>query len=124
MKAKSSISELLSSYYHFSKSAGEPRATAIVGAPNAGKSTLLNSLIGSERSIVSNIAATRDVVEARIKLPSGRWIRILDTAGLRGLDHRFSEENNPHAILEKRGIDLGLESADLAAFINLGEKVR
>lgn len=56
---------------------------AIVGAPNAGKSTLLNALLNEERAIVSAIAGTtRDTIEDEIHL-GGITFRFIDTAGLR-----------------------------------------
>ncbi len=59
---------------------------AIVGAPNAGKSTLLNRLVGEERAIVSDIAGTtRDFIEESLTLEGIRF-RFIDTAGLRHTD--------------------------------------
>ena len=56
---------------------------AIVGAPNVGKSTLLNALLGEERAIVSDIqGTTRDTIEDTINL-SGITFRFIDTAGIR-----------------------------------------
>jgi tRNA modification GTPase len=59
---------------------------AIVGPPNAGKSSLLNALLGEERAIVAEVAGTtRDVIEERFFI-DGVPVRVLDTAGLRESD--------------------------------------
>ena len=54
----------------------------VYGAPNAGKSSLINALLAEDRLLVSNVAGTtRDFVEVRLMLPSGE-IRLVDTAGI------------------------------------------
>ena len=75
-------------------------AVAIVGAPNVGKSTLLNRLLNEDRAMVSEIAGTtRDVIEERVNI-GGVLFRFLDTAGIRATDDR----------LERMGIDRTMES--------------
>jgi tRNA modification GTPase len=79
-------------------------ATVILGEPNAGKSSLLNLLVGTSRAIVSpQPGTTRDFIEERINVgPHG--LRLVDTAGL-----------NPHAAgLELQGVEKTLECAECA----------
>jgi tRNA modification GTPase len=86
---------------------------AIVGPPNAGKSTLLNCLAGREAAITSDIAGTtRDVIEVRMDL-GGYAVTFLDTAGLR-------DSSDP---VEKIGIERGViraKAADMRVFLGSG----
>lgn len=64
---------------------------AIVGAPNVGKSTLLNALAGRDAAITSSVAGTtRDVIEVRMDL-GGLAVTLLDTAGLRDSDDEVEQ---------------------------------
>ena len=66
-------------------------AVAIVGSPNAGKSTLLNALLKDDRAMVSDIAGTtRDVIEESLILNDVRY-RFLDTAGIRATDDALEQ---------------------------------
>lgn len=81
--------------------ARRPMTIAITGRPNAGKSTLLNQLLGRERAITSPIAGTtRDAVDAEWEW-EGRRIKLIDTAGLR----------------RKAKVDEGLEQMSVSAAI-------
>ena len=80
---------------------------AIVGAANAGKSTLLNSLLGEDRAIVSDIAGTtRDTIEETLNL-DGILFRFIDTAGIR---------ESPDTI-EKIGIDRAYQKLSQAEIV-------
>jgi tRNA modification GTPase len=86
--------------------------TVICGRPNAGKSSLLNLLLGSERAIVSDEAGTtRDTIEETIVL-DGVPLRLVDTAGLRGEAGGIEREGMRRALLEAGRADLLLVVRD------------
>ncbi len=105
----SSISEVLSR----SEVASKIRSgftVAIVGAPNVGKSTLLNNIAGRQAAITSDVAGTtRDVLEVRVDL-KGLPVTFLDTAGLRETDEKI--ENLGITMAYKRASE-----ADLRIFL-------
>ena len=81
-EARAGLSALLATYERGRYIAGGVPCV-LVGRPNAGKSSLLNALVGYDRAIVTDVpGTTRDTVEARCKL-GGVVLKLIDTAGLR-----------------------------------------
>lgn len=86
----------------------EGLVVAILGAPNAGKSSLLNALVGRDAAIVSARAGTtRDVVEARLDL-GGVPVNLADTAGLREASDEIEAEGVRRALLRAETADVRL----------------
>jgi tRNA modification GTPase len=90
--------------HHYGELLRDGIRTVIVGEPNAGKSSLLNRLVGSERALVSaEPGTTRDYIEERLMM-GAHCLRLIDTAGL----------NPTPASLEKLGMEKTLEQASRA----------
>ena len=85
-------------------------SVAIIGKPNAGKSTLLNTLLNENRAIVSDIpGTTRDTIEEVINI-GGILFRLIDTAGIR---------QHTHDVIEAAGVERSLEKMEQAGLVIL-----
>ena len=86
---------------------------AIVGDTNAGKSTILNALLGEERAIVSDIAGTtRDTIEETLNI-NGKTFRFIDTAGIRDTDDTIEKIGIERAFKKISEADIILGILDL-----------
>ena len=93
--------------------AERPLKLAIVGRPNAGKSTLLNRLLGEERMITGpEPGLTRDAVAVRLRDTDGTEVELVDTAGLR----RRARVEQP---LEKMSVSASIEALKMAEVVVL-----
>lgn len=96
--------------------------TVFIGQPNAGKSTLLNTLIGSDRAIVTEIAGTtRDTIDADWSY-EGLLFKLIDTAGLRETDDRVEAEGVKRSRLAFEQADLVVYLKDLSVPLSADEK--
>lgn len=95
---------------------------ALVGRPNAGKSSLLNVLAGEDRAIVTPIAGTtRDFVEAQL-LSEGVRVTLIDTAGLRASDDQVEKIGVERTLQKVRDVDLIFYVCDAQSGISAEER--
>lgn len=95
--------------FHDGQSLKSGFSLCLIGAPNVGKSSLMNALCGKERAIVTNIpGTTRDILEEEVQL-AGLHFRLIDTAGIRITDE----------VIEKEGVRRSEKAAQEADLILL-----
>lgn len=92
--------------------------TVIVGKPNAGKSSLMNALVGTDRAIVTDLAGTtRDILEEQIQL-KGLSLQIVDTAGIRKTEDAVEKIGVERAKEAVKDADLVLYVVDSSAVLD------
>ena len=110
VSVRESIQQILNSFHEKASLCRLPLAV-LYGAPNAGKSSLVNALLGEDRVLVSNVpGTTRDFVEVRLFLPGGE-VRLVDTAGIAD---RATDELDALSMKKSKEI---LEEADLKILV-------
>ena len=114
VSVRESIQQILNSFHGKASLSRLPLAV-LYGAPNAGKSSLVNALLGEDRVLVSNVpGTTRDFVEVRLFLPGGE-VRLVDTAGIAD---RATDELDALSMKKSKEI---LEEADLKILVVDGD---
>lgn len=102
--------EKLRDTFHEGKALSQGLSLCLLGAPNVGKSSLMNALLGKERAIVTEVAGTtRDLIEDDLRL-GGLHFRLVDTAGIRATDERIEQEGI-------RRSKTALKEADVVLFL-------
>jgi tRNA modification GTPase len=130
------IDTLLARWQTCGRFLADPPRIAIAGRPNAGKSTLLNHLVGTDRAITSPVpGTTRDTVEAAAAL-EGLPVVLIDTAGLREVSHAVGQGGIEQAGIARAQAESaraavviylvdareGMQPEDVAAIANLGDR--
>jgi tRNA modification GTPase len=111
---RAEVTRLVDSYQH-GRLLAEGVATVIAGRPNAGKSTLLNTLLGQERAIVSHMpGTTRDYIEECF-IHDKTMFRLTDTAGLREADVEIEHEGIRRSRMKMAEADLMLYLLDIGS---------
>jgi tRNA modification GTPase len=108
--------------FHEGKLVHEGLSLCLVGPPNAGKSSLMNALLGKERAIVTPIAGTtRDLLEETLRLGQ-LHLRLIDTAGIRVAHELIEQEGIRRSYAAMEGADLVLLVLDASKTLDDEEK--
>lgn len=107
--------EHLLSTFHDGKRLQTGLSICLLGAPNVGKSSLMNAIVGKERAIVTDIpGTTRDILEEDIEL-AGLNFRLLDTAGIRDTEEVIEREGVRRSVAAAKEADLILLVIDISS---------
>lgn len=120
-KTRSKI-EVLLTRFHEGKKLFDGLSLCLIGAPNAGKSSLMNALLGVDRAIVTDVpGTTRDLLEAEMRL-AGLHIQLTDTAGIRATEEVVEKEGIRRSKGAMQGADLILLILDASTSLTEEEE--